>query len=107
MLSSLLNSINILAFFGGSCDVLGAEFTKILQEVFNWIQIGVPVLVIVLCSVDCATAVISQDEKAISGTTSKIIKRVVIGVAVFFVPMILNILLTLAGIATGTCKIGG
>ena len=78
-----------------------------MNEVFNWIQLIVPTLVIVLCSVDCANAVISQDEKAISGTTNKIIKRVVIGVAVFFVPMLLNILLKLAGIATGTCGIGG
>lgn len=106
MISMLLDSINILAA-STDCSILGEDFTDILNEVFNWIQLIVPVLVIVLCSVDCANAVISQDEKAISGTTSKIIKRVTIGVAIFFVPMLLNILLKLAGIATGTCGIGG
>ena len=106
MMSMLLDSINILAA-STKCSILGERFTEILNEVFNWIQLIVPVLVIVLCSVDCATAVISQDEKAISGTTSKIIKRIVVGVAIFFVPMLLNILLKLAGIATGTCGIGG
>ena len=106
MISMLLDSMNILVA-SEDCIVLGKKFTEILNEVFNWIQLIVPTLVIVLCSVDCANAVISQDEKAISGTTNKIIKRVVIGVAVFFVPMLLNILLKLAGIATGTCGIGG
>ncbi len=106
MISMLLDSMNILVA-STDCSVLGEKFTEILNEVFNWIQLIVPTLVIVLCSVDCANAVISQDEKAISGTTNKIIKRVVIGVAIFFVPMLLNILLKLAGIATGTCGIGG
>lgn len=106
MISMLLDSMNILVA-STDCSILGKEFTEILNEVFNWIQLIVPTLVIVLCSVDCANAVISQDEKAISGTTNKIIKRVVIGVAIFFVPMLLNILLKLAGIATGTCGIGG
>ena len=106
MISMLLDSMNILVA-STDCSVLGEKFTEILNEVFNWIQLIVPTLVIVLCSVDFANAVISQDEKAISGTTNKIIKRVVIGVAIFFVPMLLNILLKLAGIATGTCGIGG
>lgn len=106
MISMLLDSMNILVA-SEDCIVLGKKFTEILNEVFNWVQLIVPTLVIVLCSVDCANAVISQDEKAISGTTNKIIKRVVIGVAIFFVPMLLNILLKLAGIATGTCGIGG
>ena len=108
MLFDIITTANTLAFFSdfADCNILG-DLQGILDEVFGWVQLAVPVLVIALCSVDCANAVISQDEKAMDGTTTRIIKRVVIGMALFFAPMLLNILLKLAGIVSGTCGIGG
>ena len=106
MMKFIINNLNEL-LITGSCSVLGTEFQSILNEVFGWIQIATPCLVILLCSVDFASAVISQEEKNMQAALSKVVKRVMIGVAIFFVPIIVDILLDLAGIATGTCGIGG
>ena len=106
MMKFIINNLNEL-LITGSCSVLGTEFKSILNEVFVWIQIATPCLVILLCSVDFASAVISQEEKNMQAALSKVVKRVMIGVAIFFVPIIVDILLDLAGIATGTCGIGG
>ena len=106
MMKFIINNLNEL-LITGSCSVLGTEFKSILNEVFGWIQIATHCMVILLCSVDFESAVISQEEKNMQAALSKVVKRVMIGVAIFFVPIIVDILLDLAGIATGTCGIGG
>lgn len=107
MLDFVINSVNMLEIETGSCDILGADFTAILKEIFMIIQIAVPCLVIVLCSVDMAKAVISQDDKAMKMSMSNAVKRVCVGVAIFFVPTLLDFLLKMAGFLTGTCDISG
>lgn len=89
------------------CSILGDELTSVLQDIYKAIQIAVPVLVILLSSVDIAKAVVAQEEKDMQAAVSKSIKRVIIGMAIFFVPLILGVLLDLVGIASGTCGIGG
>lgn len=105
MLDFVINSVNMLEIETGSCDILGTEFTAILKEIFMIIQIAVPCLVIVLCTVDLAKAVIAQDDKNMQAALSNTVKRVCIGVAIFFVPILLDFLLKLAGFAIGTCDI--
>lgn len=112
MIDFFMNNMNVLEVFekmyeGAECSLLGKDLQDILNEVFTWIQIAVPCLVFVLCSVDMAQAVISQEEKSIKSAQSKCIKRLLIGVAIFFAPTLLNILLLIAGMTTGTCGIGG
>lgn len=113
MIDFFMNNMNILEVFekiyeNQNCkDILGADLQSLLNEIFTWIQIAVPCIVLVLCSVDMGQAVISQEEKSIKSAQSKCIKRLIIGVAVFFTPTLINILLLIAGAATGTCNIGG
>lgn len=108
MIDFVVNNVDILFSLpsAADCDILGTEFRNILNEVFNWIQIAVPCLVMVLCSVDVVRAAIAQDENEMNKAIPRIIKRVMIGVAIFFVPMVLNILLYSAGLMSGVCKIG-
>ena len=109
MLDFIINSLNFLAFSLPStsdCSLLGEEFQNILNEVFEWLQIATPCLVILLCSVDLAQAVIAQDEKSMQASLPKVVKRVGIGVAIFFLPILLDFILKMAGIASGICKIG-
>lgn len=96
----LMNNIFIMA----ECKILG-DFSDILKEIFMVIKVSTPCLVLVLCSVDIAKAVISQDEKGMKEALSRVVKRVVIGVCIFFVPIIIEVLLNLAGNITGTCGI--
>lgn len=102
--------LQILGMFTNFTDcgsVLGPDLTSVLQDVYRAVQIAIPILVILLCSVDMVRAVVSQDEKDMQAAQAKAIKRVIIGMAVFFVPLILDVLLDLVGIASGTCGIGG
>lgn len=101
MRNFIINNINIL----DDCSILGTEFNNILQEIFTIIKIAVPILVIVLCSVDIARAVTAQDDKAVKEALSSSIKRIIIGVVVFFVPTLINVLLEFAGNISGTCGI--
>lgn len=104
MMDFIMNSTMFLAV---RCTLLGADLTNILNEVFTWIQYAIPALTVVLCTVDIAQAVISQNEENIKKAQSKAIKRIMIGVAIFFVPTLLKILLNYGGNIVGTCGIGG
>lgn len=109
MMDFIINNLSILALnlpTAADCSVLGTEFQSILDEVFGWIQLATPCLVLVLCSVDIAKGVIAQDDNATRAALSSAIKRVAIGVAIFFVPILLNFILMMAGLASGTCSIG-
>lgn len=109
MMDFIMNNVNMLANFPSFEDcneLLGFEFMNVLNEVFNWIQIAVPCLVMVLCCVDVVRAAIAQDENEMNKAIPRIVKRVMIGVAIFFVPIILQFLLYSAGLMSGVCKIG-
>ena len=59
------------------------------------IQIGIPILLILMGSIDLGKAVMSSDDKEIKGATSKLIKRAIAAVAVFFVATIVSLLMGL------------
>lgn len=64
---------------------------------FPIIQIGIPILLIVMGSIDLGKAVMSSDDKEIKGATGKLIKRAIAAVAVFFVTTIVSLLMGLFG----------
>lgn len=88
-------------------DILSKELQDVLKDAYTVLMVAVPILVTVLCVVDILRAVVAQDEKDMGTAQARAIKRVIIGMATFFVPLILDILLELAGFASGTCGIGG
>lgn len=59
------------------------------------IQMGVPIILIVMGSVDLGKAVLSSDDKEIKAATSRLIKRAVAAVMVFFVATIVTLLMGL------------
>lgn len=100
MIDFVMNNILMLK----ECDILG-DFSDILKELFMIVKVSVPCLVLVLCSVDITRAVISQDDKGMKESLTRVVKRVSIGVCIFFVPILLEFLLKIAGNITGTCGI--
>lgn len=109
---NLFSNLNILGIFTNITDcesILGAELTDVLKDIYRFIQIAVPILVTALSTLDIVRAVIAQEDKDMEAAKSKAIKRVIIGLAFFFVPIILDVLLDFAGISSGTCHltIGG
>ena len=79
-----------------SCkEVLGSAL-KYVEGALNIIQIAAPILLIVLGSVDLSGAVISNDNDAIKKATSKLVRRAIAAIAIFFVPLLVKLLLDMA-----------
>ena len=66
----------------------------VVKNVFLLIQIGVPILLIVMGSIDLGKAVMSSDDKEIKGATGKLIKRAIAAVAVFFIVPLVNLVIS-------------
>ena len=78
-----------------------------LKMILNWIRIIAPILVIVLTSIDFAGAMLKDDKDALTKATSRLVKRLIIAAALFFVPTIINFILDIysdvRGIDVTTC----
>lgn len=107
---NIINSLNILGVFTNATDcgsILGEDLTNVLQDVYRAMQVAIPILVTALCTVDIVKAVAAQDDKDMEAAKSRALKRLIIGVTVMFIPILIDFLLDLAGLASGTCHIGG
>lgn len=71
----------------------------IVSEIFGWIQIAAPILLILFGSIDFGKAVISNDQDALKKATSDFVKRAIAAVAIFFLPLIINLIFQLPGVA--------
>lgn len=74
------------------------ELMEIINEILQYIRIIVPILVIGLGSLDFAKAVIAPKEDEMKKAQTTFIKRVIIGVAFFFIPAIVDVIMWLANI---------
>ena len=95
-----------------SCEgILGDSLMSLIKKYLGWIRIIAPILVIVLSAVDFGKAVLSDDQKALSKAFSNLIKRMIIVVAIIFIPYLLMYLIDFASkyskhISTG-CDLRG
>lgn len=79
-----------------TCDgLLTYEAASLLTEIINYVRIGVPILLIILCATDFAGVVISSDDNAMKKAISKVVKRCIAAAAFFFVPLIVQFILGL------------
>ena len=70
-------------------------FVRILRQgIFPIVQIGIPIM-IVMGTVDLGKAVISSDEKEIKQAQSRLIKRCIYAVVVFFIVTLVSLLMNL------------
>lgn len=88
----------------GSLNELG----KSLNSLYTLIKIATPALVLILTTIDYAKAIASQDDGNIKKSTQKTIKRLIIGLFIFFLPFLLDLLFHLFGLySISRCNIGG
>lgn len=92
----LLKNINFGASIGnGDCEgILGEGLLNDIKTVLTWIRIAVPIILIVLGSMDFIKAILSDDQQELKKATSRFVKRCVIAVAIFFIPGILMYLIS-------------
>lgn len=93
-----------------NCDaILGdpkkdGTIANFLQQAFTIISYAGPILCLVLSIMDFAKAAASQDKDALVKTGKKTIKRIVLALILFFLPVLINFLFPLFG-WYGTCGI--
>lgn len=72
-----------------TCKGLSGSIDKIVPDTVNLvvtiIKIGVPILLVIFGMLDLGKAVMSNDEKEMKGAQTKLIKRVLYAVLIFFV----------------------
>ena len=103
----LIIGINWVYAEPADCDVIFGSpsdpdsLRSFINEILKYPKILVPVIVIGLGILDIAKAVIASKEDEMRKAQSTFIKRVFIGVALFFVPTIVNILMHFADVVFG------
>lgn len=82
--------------YAESCNgILTPGAYQMLQDALNIIRIAVPALLIVLGSFDLGSAVVSDDKDSVKKATSRLSKRCLAAIVIFFVPLLVNVLINL------------
>lgn len=92
-------------------DLFSQEFIDEINSYLLIVRIAVPILLIVLGTLDFAKAVFSSSEDEMKKAQSKFMKRVIAAVLVFLIPVLVNLLLDIANsvwsyIDPNSCNIG-
>lgn len=76
---------------------LTADAWDLIRTAINYVQIGVPILLIVFGLFDFSGAVVSDDKDALKKAGTKFLKRCLVGALIFFIPLIIRIIFNLPG----------
>lgn len=74
-------------------DLISEDLMYVINLVLEIIQIGGPILLIILVAVDFGQVVISNDKDAMPKAVSKAIKRGIAAIVIFFVPYFVSLIL--------------
>ena len=105
--SSYSGDISCNGIFGSKDDPNSLRY--LINEILMYPKIIIPAIVIGLGTLDFAKAVMASKEDEMKKAQKTFIKRVIIGITIFFVPLIMNVIMYLADIvwngAFSTCGI--
>ena len=83
-----------------SCgQLIDSSTQKLLNDFLKYPRYAVPAILIVLGSLDFFKAVVAGKEDEMKKAQKTFIKRVIIGVAVFLVPLLVNVIIWFANVA--------
>lgn len=68
---------------------------NLIKGLFTLIKIIVPIILIIMGAIDLTKAVMASDDKEIKAATSKLIKRTIAAVAVFFIVTLVTVVMNL------------
>lgn len=86
----------------GVCGGLLPIVKVIRKGIFPIIQIGIPIILIILGTVDLGRAVISSDDKEVKAAQSRLIKRILYAAVIFFMTTIVVVIFNILGTADDT-----
>ena len=99
------SNLNCSALLGDPNDPEKKDLAYWLQWILNIMKYIAIIALLVLCTVDFLKAIIEEDKAAIKKAGLKTAKRFVFTVLMFFLPIIVDLIMTMLG-AYGTCGIG-
>ena len=80
-----------------SCDdVIDTNLSNILKDMLTLVKIIVPIILIVMGTIDLVQAVFAQDEAGIKKAQGRFIKRLIIAVVIFLLPTFVKVILMAA-----------
>lgn len=89
------------------CDnIFSGTFGKYLKQIMDIIKFLVPIVIIGLSIIDFIKAMATQNQDEIKKAANKMLKRCIIGIVIFVLPTVLELLLKQAGIEFGICSLG-
>ena len=84
-----LNSVQFLAETNFCLET--KSIWILIGKIIGFIQIAIPVLIVLLGTIDLGKAVISGEEKKVKEAQGVLIRRILYGVAIFFIVMIIAV----------------
>ena len=81
-----------------ACKGLTPIVRLVRRGIFPIVQIGIPIILIIKGTIDLGKAVISSDEKEIKAAQSRLIKRCIYAVVIFFIVTLVTLLMNLVTI---------
>ncbi len=72
----------------------------LLQQILNYIKVLGPLLVIVLSAIDFIKVIIQSDDESMAKAQKKLIIRLLLAAALFFIPTLVTVLLNIFGITS-------
>ena len=83
-----------------ACYGFDSIIRVIKDGVFPIMQIVIPIILVVLCTLDLGRAVISSDDKENKKNLKRIVRRLVYAILIFFFITVVNLIFTLVGSIT-------
>lgn len=77
----------------------GFDFiVRIIKDgIFPIMQIVIPIVLVVLCTLDLGRAVIGSDDKENKKILKRIVRRLVFAILIFFIVTVINLIFTMVG----------
>lgn len=95
---SIIQSSNTTMKVESCKDAIGDDGVKILKWIKNIFMIAVPIILIVMSSLDLVGAIFSGDENNMKKNQNRFFKRILIAIIIFLTPAVLHQILKIASI---------
>ncbi|HIT37106.1 MAG TPA: hypothetical protein IAB59_01335 [Candidatus Onthousia faecipullorum] len=92
--------LDVMVNFESNCSGLDSIIRVIKEGVFPIVQIAIPIILIVLCTLDLGKAVIGSDDKENKKLLKRIVRRLVYALILFFLVTVINLIFTMVGSIT-------
>ena len=92
-----MNLFNILADTDLCTSEAGYRLFGLAGYALDILQIAVPIILIIMGTIDLVRALVAQKNEQMKKAQSTLIKRVIIGVVIFFVPMAIKFVVGMLG----------